>query len=60
MIITLTVIALLIQFAGVYALLVHSQRTQDTARETADPANQRGHQAYYNAFDNQRREIASD
>jgi hypothetical protein len=50
MIITLTIIALLIQFAGAYALLIHAQRAQDAGGEVAEPANQRGHQAYYDAF----------
>lgn len=51
MIITLSIIALLIPFVRAYVLLTRAQRTQDKAREVADPANQRGHQAYYNAFD---------
>ncbi len=50
MIITLTVIALLIQFIGVYALVIHAQRTQESEGDEADPACQRGRQVYYNAF----------
>jgi len=50
MVITLTVIALLIQFAGVYALIIQTQLTQDEEGEAADPVCQRGGQAYYNAF----------
>lgn len=53
MIIALTIIALLIQFAVVYALLIRAQRTQDSQDAVAEPANQRGHQAYYNAFGRQ-------
>jgi len=49
MIITLTV-ALFIQLVGIYALLVHAQLAQSLAGEVAEPANQRGRQAYYNAF----------
>jgi len=50
MIITLTVIALLLQFVGVYALVIHSQRAQNAENDVADPTCQRGRQAYYNAF----------
>jgi hypothetical protein len=50
MIITLTVIALLVQFGGLYVLLQHAQRAQDSAGERVKPENQRGHQYYYNAF----------
>ncbi len=50
MIIALTIIALLIQFIGAYALIIQAQRTQDSGSEFADPHNQRGHQPYYNAF----------
>ena len=50
MIITLTVIALLVQFGGLYVLLHHAQRAQDSAGELVKPENQRGHQHYYNAF----------
>jgi hypothetical protein len=50
MIITLTIIALLIQFAGVYALVIHAQRTQESEGEVADPTCQRGRQIYYDAF----------
>lgn len=50
MIIVLTIIALLIQFAGVYALLIHAQRAQEAKDEIVKPANQRGHQVYYDAF----------
>ena len=52
MIIALTIIALLVQFAGVYALLIHAQRAQDAGGEVVEPANQRGQQAYYDAFGN--------
>lgn len=50
MTIALTIIALLVQFAGVYALLIHFQRTQDARSDFAEPANQRREQAYYDAF----------
>ncbi|MBI2498458.1 MAG: hypothetical protein HYV75_11275 [Opitutae bacterium] len=50
MIATLIIIALIIQFLSVYVLLIRTQRAQDKVREVAEPANQRGHQAYYNAF----------
>ena len=50
MIITLTIVALLLQFAGVYALLIQAQHAQDAGGQTVEPANQRGRQAYYNAF----------
>ena len=39
MFITLTIIALLIQFAGVYALLIQTQRTLDTRGQAPEPAN---------------------
>ncbi len=50
MVILLTIIALLIQFAGVYALFIHARRMQDVRSDAVDPANQRGHQSYYDAF----------
>jgi hypothetical protein len=50
MIITLTIVALLIQFGGLYVLLHNAQRAQDSVGEAVKPQNQRGHQAYYNAF----------
>jgi hypothetical protein len=50
MILTLTLIALLIQFIGVYALVIHAQRGQESEGDVADPACQRGRQVYYNAF----------
>jgi len=39
MFITLTIIALLIQLIGVYALLIQTQRMQDTRGQAPDPAN---------------------
>lgn len=59
MVIILTVIALLIQFVGVYALIIHTQRTQEAQSEVA-PACQRGRQAYYNAFAEQQAKRASE
>ena len=50
MIIALTIIALFIQFVGVYALLIHAQRAQEAKDEITKPANQRGRQVYYDAF----------
>lgn len=60
MVITLTVIALLIQFVGVYALVIQTQQTQDEEGEAVDPFCQRGGPAYYNAFARQQTEGARE